>query len=124
MKRILVAEDEIDLSKAIKIRLESAGFQVILAGDGDSALEEVKKQKPDLILLDLMLPKKDGFTVCNYLKNDERYRGIPVVILTARKEEVDIELGTVLGADFYMTKPFDYNQLVSKINELLGESSV
>lgn len=124
MKKILVVEDEADLAKAIKIRLELNGFQVSLAEDGNSVLEEVKKQKPDLILLDLMLPMKDGFTVCNNLKNDEKYRGIPIIILSARNEEVDIELGTVLGADLYITKPFDYNQLISKINELLVKSSV
>lgn len=123
MKKILVVEDDLVISKALESRLKSEGFHVALAADGDSALKEVDKEKPNLIVLDLMLPKQDGYTVCNQLKRDKNYCKIPIIIVTARDEQIDMELGNLVGADMYLTKPFDAQVLIAKINELLGETA-
>ena len=120
-KRILVVEDEIELVKAILIRLQQAGYEVSSAGDGQEGLEKARKEKPDLIILDLMLPKMDGYKVCGLLKADARYNSIPVIISTARAQESDEKLGFEVGADAYFTKPFQYEKLLAKIKELLKE---
>ena len=120
-KRILVVEDEIELVKAILIRLQQAGYDVFSANDGQDGLEKARKEKPDLIILDLMLPKMDGYKVCGLLKADARYNSIPIIIATARAQESDEKLGFEVGADAYLTKPFQYEKLLAKIKELLKE---
>jgi len=121
-KKILVVEDEAELTRAIQIRLEEAGYEVLIAYDGQAALENARAENPDLIVLDLMLPKMDGFKVCRMLKFDENYKKIPVVMLTARAQEKDEDLGYEVGADAFITKPFKYRVLLAKIAELLGDS--
>jgi len=121
-KKILVVEDEAELTGAIQIRLEQAGYEVLIAYDGQEALEKARTENPDLIVLDLMLPKIDGYKVCRMLKFDEKYKKIPVVMLTARAQEKDENLGYEVGADAFITKPFKYQVLLAKIAELLGES--
>jgi DNA-binding response OmpR family regulator len=121
-KKILVVEDEAELTGAIQIRLEQAGYEVLIAYDGQEALEKARTENPDLIVLDLMLPKIDGYKVCRMLKFDEKYKKIPVVMLTARAQEKDENLGYEVGADAFITKPFKYQVLLAKITELLGES--
>ncbi|MFA5275381.1 MAG: response regulator [Candidatus Omnitrophota bacterium] len=120
-KRILVVEDELELVRAMQIRLEQAGYEVFSTGDGQDALEKAKKENPDLIILDLMLPKMDGYKVCGLLKADARYSRIPVIMATARAQESDEKLGFEVGADAYITKPFQYEILLAKIKELLRE---
>jgi DNA-binding response OmpR family regulator len=120
-KKILVVEDEAELTRAIQIRLEQAGYEVLIAYDGKEALEKAREENPDLIVLDLMLPKIDGYKVCRMLKFDEKYKKIPVVMLTARAQEKDEDLGYEVGADVFITKPFKYQVLLTKIRELLGE---
>lgn len=120
-KRILVVDDEVQLVEMIKMRLEAAGYAISTAYDGQAALEKAKKDKPDIIILDLMLPKMDGYKVCGLLKNDTRYSGIPIILFTAKAQEEDVALGKSLGADAYITKPFDPKLLMTKIKELLGE---
>lgn len=120
-KRILVVEDETELVKAIQIRLEQAGYEILVAYDGMEALDKARKEKPDLIVLDLMLPKMDGYKVCAMLKRDTKYNKIPIIILTARAQETDEKLGLELGADVYITKPFNHQVVISKIKELLKE---
>ena len=120
-KRILVVEDEIELVKAILIRLQQAGYEILSAYDGQEGLEKAKKEKPDLIILDLMLPKMDGYKVCGLLKADARYSSIPIIMATARAQESDEKLGLEVGADVYLTKPFQYEILLAKIKELLKE---
>jgi len=120
-KKILVVDDEAQLTEMVKLRLEAAGYSVSCAYDGVEGLEKAKKEKPDLIILDLMLPKMDGYKVCGLLKNDARYNKIPIVMFTARAQEEDIGLGRELGAEAYVTKPFDHKILLGKIRELLGE---
>lgn len=119
-KRILVADDEIEAVKMMRIVLEASGYEVIGAYDGQEALEKARKEKPDLMILDLMLPKMDGYKVCRMIKFDEKYKHIPIVMFTARAQQSDIKMGKEVGADAYITKPFDHNVLLDKIKELLG----
>ena len=123
-KRILVIDDEPELVKAIQIRLEIAGYETLVAHDGMEGLDKARKEKPDLILLDLMLPKMDGYKVCALLKRDKKYTKIPVIMLTARTLERHQKQGIELGADAYITKPFQYEVVLAKIKELLGEQVI
>lgn len=116
--KILLVDDEKDLVYAIKLNLEAQGFEVITAGDGQLALEKAHKEAPDVIILDLMLPKIDGYKICRMLKFDEKYKKIPIIMLTARVQESDRDLAFEVGADAYITKPFDAHVLLDKINEL------
>ena len=120
-KRILLVDDEVQLVEMVKLRLESNGYNVITAYDGIEALEKAKKEKPDLIILDLMLPKMDGYKVCGLLKKDARYVNIPIIMFTARAQDEDVKLGLELGAEAYIIKPFDPKILMSKIQEFLKE---
>jgi len=119
--RLLVVEDEGELLEFLKMRLEANGYEVIGACDGKEGFEKAVKAKPDLILLDLMLPKVDGYWVCNLLKNDKRYGMIPIIILTARSEAESLKLAKECGADAYMTKPFEVEELLSKIAGLINK---
>ena len=118
-KKILVVDDEIAMTKVVEIRLRAAGYDVVLAHDGQEGLEKAKTENPDLMILDLMLPKMDGFKVCGLLKSDARYKKIPIIIYTARVQDSDQQLGKEVGADAYITKPFDPQVLLGKIKELL-----
>ena len=120
-KKILVVDDEQDLVETVKFRLEASGFEVSSAYDGQEGLDKAKAEKPDLILLDLMLPKLDGYKVCRMLKFDEDYKHIPIIMLTARSQETDKTKGEAVGANKYMTKPWEWKELLAAINELLGE---
>ena len=121
-KRILIVDDEVQLVEMMKMRLEAAGYEVLCAYDGQAALEMAKKERPDLLILDLMLPKMDGHKVCGLLKNDSRYAKIPIILFTARAQYEDIALGRELGAEAYITKPFEPKILMEKIEELLKKS--
>ncbi len=118
-KRILIVEDEAALVDMLKLRLEASGYATLTAYDGIEALAKAKKEKPDLIILDLMLPKIDGYKVCRMLKFDEKYKNIPIIIFTARAQESDKKIGKDVGADAYITKPFEPQTLLTKIKELL-----
>lgn len=118
-KRILITEDSPTILAIVAETLQGAGFEVIAASDGQDALAKARKENPDLIILDLMLPKLDGYKVCRMLKFDEKYKQIPVIIFTARGEDSDKKLGQEVGADAYITKPFDPEVLLAKIKELL-----
>jgi len=120
-KRILVVDDETQLVEMVKMRLEASGYEVLSAYDGQEALDKARAEKPDLIVLDLMLPKLDGYKVCRMLKFDEKYKSIPIILFTARAQESDKEMGSQVGADAYMIKPFEPQVLLSKIKEFLGE---
>lgn len=120
-KRILVIDDEPDLVKIIEARLKQADREVLVAHDGQEGLEKARTEKPDLILLDLMLPKLDGYKVCRILKFDKKYKNIPIIILTAKGQENDEKLGREAGADAYLTKPYQHEVVFAKITELLKE---
>lgn len=119
-KKILVVEDEPDVLSLLTLMLKSQGYNVITAVDGSEALEKARAEVPDLIILDIMLPKLDGYKVARMLKFDENYSHIPIVMLTAKIQEKDKEIGLEMGADEYITKPFDTAELLQKIKERLS----
>jgi len=119
-KKILVVDDEVDLVKTIQFALEAEGYQVLVSHNGEDALNQSRKEKPDLILLDLMLPKLDGYKVCRLLKFDEQYKHIPILMLTAKTQQKDRLLGMETGADEYITKPFDTEELMEKVKAYLN----
>jgi DNA-binding response OmpR family regulator len=116
---ILVVDDEPDAIELADFNLRAAGFEVLTAADGNQALQLARKHKPDLILLDVMLPKIDGLEVCKLLRRDPATADIPVIMLTAKAAEIDRVLGLELGADDYVTKPFSPRELVLRIKNLL-----
>ena len=121
MGKILIVDDEPDIVTVISKSLKDNGYEVITADNGQEALEKAKTEKPDLILLDLMLPRMDGYKVCGLLKNDTRYAKTPIILFTAKAQEKDKKLGEEVGADAYITKPFEPEILLVKIKELLKE---
>ena len=118
-KKILLVEDEKDLVETMVFQLKAAGYDVVTAFDGVDGLDKAKKEKVDLIILDLMLPKMDGYKVCGLLKKDSRYSKIPIILFTARTQESDMKMGEEVGADAYVIKPFDSKQLLAKIADLI-----
>jgi two-component system, OmpR family, alkaline phosphatase synthesis response regulator PhoP len=119
VSRIMVVDDETYIVELVKFNLEKEGFQVVVAYDGLSAMELVKSEVPDLIILDIMLPKMDGLEVCQALKRDSSYQTIPIIMLTARAEEIDTVLGLELGADDYIKKPFSPRELIARVKARL-----
>ena len=114
-KKILIVENEIDIVESVKYVFELGGIYCLAAYDGEEAIEMVKKEKPDLILLDIKLPKSNGYQVAKRLKSDDKHKNIPIIMLTARAQEADIKRGMALGVDEYVTKPFDSDMLVKLV---------
>jgi two-component system phosphate regulon response regulator PhoB len=119
MGKILVIDDEADLLEVVDFNLTQAGHQVITATDGEAGIELARRHQPDLVLLDLMLPKLPGTEVCRALKRDPATRSMPVLILTARGEEIDRVVGFELGADDYVCKPFSVRELLLRVSAIL-----
>ena len=119
MKRIAILDDEPDIVELVSLHLEKAGFKAEGFLDAEKFFEFLEKTKPDLIILDLMLPDADGFEICKYLKAKEELTSIPVIMLTAKDEESDKILGLELGADDYVTKPFSPKELVARVKAVL-----
>lgn len=119
-KKILVIEDEKDLAKLLRYNLEKEGYRVIVAADGEAGVSQFKKEKPDLVLLDLMLPKLDGQEVCKTLRKESQ---VPIIMLTAKREEVDKILGLELGADDYVTKPFSVREVLARIKAIFRRTT-
>ena len=117
--RILVVEDEPDILELVRLNLSQEGFTVFTAENGDEGLAMVRRQWPDLVVLDLMLPDRSGTEVCREIRSDPRARDTPVIMLTAKAEEVDRIVGFELGADDYFTKPFSPRELVLRVNAVL-----
>lgn len=122
--RVLVVDDEPDLIRILEFGLRAAGYQVEIAVDGQEGLKKAREIRPDIILLDLMLPKLDGYKVCRLLKFDERYRQIPIIILSARTQEGDQALAKEMGANRFVTKPYEFGEILAHIEALLKASSV
>jgi two-component system alkaline phosphatase synthesis response regulator PhoP len=120
--RVLVAEDERDVAELIRYTLARDGFDVVVATNGADALREARESRPDLVLLDLMLPQVNGWELCRRLKQDPATRALPVIMLTARAEEGDKVLGFELGADDYVTKPFSTRELVARVRAVVRRS--
>ena len=120
-KKILIVDDEVDLVETVRFPLEMEGYHVLVSYNGEDALNQARKEKPDLILLDLMLPKLDGYKVCRLLKFDDRYKHIPILMLTAKTQEKDKALGMETGANEYITKPFEMDDLLRKVKAYLNK---
>ena len=118
-KRILIVDDQKDIVELIRFKLENEGFECLVAFDGEEGLQKAKKENPDLILMDIMMPKINGYQVCRLLKSDENYKNIPIIMLSAKDQESDKFWGKESGADDYVTKPFDFEELFQKIQGYL-----
>jgi DNA-binding response OmpR family regulator len=121
-RKILVVDDEAVLVETIAYNLEQSGYQVVTANDGVSALEAVHQETPDLIVLDVMLPGIDGLEVCRQIRRDNETATVPIIMLTAKGEEIDRVVGLEIGADDYVTKPFGRRELLARIRALLRRS--
>ena len=119
-KKILIADDEPNIVTALEFLLQRNGYEVLVARNGDAALKIIEAQRPDLVLLDVMMPVKSGFEVCQRLRERAEWRDIKIIMLTAKGRDVEMSKGLSIGADLYITKPFSTQELVTKINALLG----
>ncbi|MDQ6644671.1 MAG: response regulator transcription factor [Chloroflexota bacterium] len=122
VRKILVVDDEPVLVETIAYNLEQAGYQVITAADGASALQAARREVPDLIILDIMLPEMDGLEVCRQLRRENSTATIPIMMLTAKSDEIDKVVGLEVGADDYVTKPFGRRELLARVRALLRRS--
>ena len=118
-RNILIIEDETDVADLLLLNLRKAGFRVSIAGDGGSGLQKARDDRPDFIILDLMLPKMSGLEVCRILKSDTATAQMPILMLTAKAEEIDRIVGLEFGADDYVTKPFSPREVVLRIRAIL-----
>jgi len=116
-KKILIVDDEEDLVELMKIKLESEGYTVEIALDGEQGWQKVVSKKPDIVLADVMMPRMDGFELCKKIKGDENYKKTMVILVTAKAQQADQELGKKVGADGYLTKPFHYSELFKLISQ-------
>ncbi len=121
-KRILLIEDEEDIAALIKLQAEVTGYKLHVEVDGINGYRAIEREKPDLVILDIMLPGQNGFDVCRKMKANPELRNVPVIILTAKREELDMVLGLELGADDYVAKPFSPKVLFSRIKAVLRRS--
>ena len=121
---VLVVEDEEDILEVLQYNLQQEGYEVACCMDGLQGLEQAKKLKPDLVLLDIMLPGMDGVEICRNLKEDDSTRRIPIIMVTAKGEEIDVVLGLGVGADDYIPKPFKVRELVARVKALLRRSNL
>ena len=119
MAKLLLIDDEVQLLEMLQIRLEANGYEIVTANDGVEGIEKVKSENPDLIILDIMMPKMDGYEACKILKSDPQYRKIPIIFLSARAQEDNMKIGKEGGAEAFVKKPFETSDLLTKIKELL-----
>lgn len=120
-KKILIADDEQNIVISVEFLMKREGYVVSVAGDGEEALARIRADKPDLVLLDVMMPKKSGFDVCQEVRADPALAGVRILMLTAKGRDIEVTKGLALGADAYMTKPFSTKALVEKVRELLAQ---
>ena len=121
-ERILVVDDEASIRRILETRLKMVGYEVITAADGEEALEAFQKHNPDLIILDVMMPKINGYKISRLLKYDNKYKDIPIIMVTARSQLEDKAIGEETGVNEYITKPFELDQIVKKVEEYIGAS--
>ena len=120
MPRILIADDEPNIVLALELLMKREGYETRTTGDGEAAVVAAQAFRPDLILLDVMMPKMDGYEVCQRLRADPELKDVVIVMLTAKGREVEKEKGMALGADFYITKPFSTRDVVRSVKEVLA----
>jgi len=119
-KKILIVDDEPNIVTALEFLLEKRGYAVEVAANGEEALAQVEAFKPDLVLLDVMMPKVSGYDVCQRMRAEPRWQGMKIIMLSAKGREVEVSKGMSLGADLYVTKPFSSVELVATIDKLLS----
>jgi len=117
--KILVVDDEVNITQILEFSIGAEGYEVITAANGEEAINKARREQPDLIILDVMMPKIDGYEACRILKANPLTKGIPVVLLTAKGRDIDKRLGYEVGATDYIIKPFSPNKLVDRIHQLL-----
>jgi DNA-binding response OmpR family regulator len=122
-KKVLIADDEPNIVTSLEFLLEKAGYEVKVARTGDEALELVESFAPDAVLLDVMMPSKSGYVVCQEIRENPAWRDIKIIMLTAKGRDVEIDKGFALGANAYITKPFSTKELVTTVRDLLGGSA-
>ncbi len=120
-KKIVLAEDEPQIARLIEFKLKKEGYSVIWKENGEEALKAIKENKPDLVLLDIMMPVMGGYEVLRRLKEDENLKNVPVIMLTARAQEKDVVKGIDMGAEDYITKPFHPAELLVRVKRILGK---
>jgi DNA-binding response OmpR family regulator len=119
-KHVLIADDEANIVISLEFLMQREGHRVTIARDGDAALEAIRRERPDLVLLDVMMPGKSGFEICQAVRADETLAAVKILMLSAKGRDTDLAKGSALGADAYMTKPFSTRELADKVRELLG----
>ena len=119
-KKVLIVDDEPNIVLSVEFLMHREGYEVETAGDGQEALDMLSAGSPDLVILDVMMPRKNGFEVCAEVRADPARSGIPILMLTAKGREAEMKKGISLGADAYITKPFSTHDLVAKVHELLN----
>lgn len=124
MKKIFILEDDMEIQKMLKEYFEKNGFEAKVFSNAESFLFDTKKKKPDLIILDLMLPDADGIEICKNLKNKEEFSKIPVIIVTAKSEEMEKVVGLEIGADDYVCKPFSLRELLARVKAVLRRQEI
>jgi DNA-binding response OmpR family regulator len=120
MRHVLIADDEPNIVISLEFLMKREGYRVSVARDGNAALDTIRRERPDLVLLDVMMPGKGGFEVCQAVRADDTLAGVKILMLSAKGRDTDLAKGTALGADAYMTKPFSTRELADKVRELLG----
>ena len=118
--KILIADDEPNIVISLEFLMKREGWQVVVARDGHEALEAIRRERPDLVLLDVMMPRRTGFEVCQEVRADPELAGLRILMLTAKGRDTEVAKGLALGADAYMTKPFSTKELVEKVRGMLG----
>jgi DNA-binding response OmpR family regulator len=119
-RKVLIADDEQNIVISLEFLLKREGFEVLVAADGEAALQMIAEHHPDLVLLDVMMPKRNGYEVCQRMRERPDWRGIKIIMLSAKGRDVEVSKGVSLGADLYVTKPFSNAELVAQINALLA----
>lgn len=119
-KTILIADDEPNIVISLEFLLKREGYEVAVAHDGKQALEQIRARRPDLVILDVMMPQRNGFEVCQDLRLDPEFKALRIMMLTAKGRDTEVSKGLALGADAYMTKPFATRELIAKVKALLG----
>lgn len=120
MTKILIVDDEQDIVETLSFMLKTKGYETLYAYDGEEGLKLAKEEKPDLIILDVMMPKINGYKICRLLKYDAKYKNIPIIMVTARSQENDKLIGEETGADEYITKPFEFSELLDVIHKYIN----
>jgi two-component system, OmpR family, alkaline phosphatase synthesis response regulator PhoP len=119
-RSVLIVDDEPNIVRSLEFLMSKAGYDVRVARDGQQALDEIARATPDLVLLDAMMPKRDGFDVCQTIRANPRWIGVRVIMLTAKGRDIEREKGLALGADDYITKPFSTKEVVAQVEKILG----